>query len=74
MICFSKWRKKKKKKARYSQPETFCILSFSLKQIIKAELLSKSLEMGVYSENTDRSITIAMQIEQIKICINDNVI
>lgn len=67
-------KEKKKKKARYSQPETFCILSFSLKQIIKAELLSKSLEMGVYSENTDRSITIAMQIEQIKICINDNVI
>lgn len=51
-----------------------CILSFSLEQIIKAELLSKSLEIGVYSENTDRSITIAMQIQQIKICINDNVI
>lgn len=51
-----------------------CILSLSLKQIIKAELLSKSLEIGVYSENTDRSITIAMQIEQIKICINYNVI
>lgn len=69
MICFSKWWKK-----ITILSLRLCILSFSLEQIIKAELLPKSLEIGVYSENTDRSITIAMQIQQIKICINDNVI